>query len=113
MPTQSNLAETGNVTEMAVVDTFTRLIFGDEDDFNPYEETIIAAFRHVDNNVLLDSHAQMGDYLRSLGVREMIHLVARIRERLQQDVAAAMRTVAASAEGRVSGAGRSKVPHQA
>ena len=68
------------VSEMAIVDTFTRLIFGEEDDYSARELMIIQAYRSVDDNVLLDSHRDMGDYLRNLGVREMIQLVARVRE---------------------------------
>lgn len=78
------------VSEMAIVDTFTRLIFGDQSNFSPREEMIIQTFRSVDNNVLMDSYADMGGYLRNLGVREMIHLVARIREQLADTAQAAL-----------------------
>jgi len=65
------------VSEMAIVNTFTKLIFGDEA-FSERELTIIEAFRQVDVNVLRDSHLEMGGYLRNLGVREMIQLVTRL-----------------------------------
>jgi hypothetical protein len=68
------------VSEMAIVDTFTKLIFGEEDDYSARELMIIQAFRSVDDNVLRDSHRDMGEYLRNLGVREMIQVVARVRE---------------------------------
>ena len=70
------------VGEMAIVDTFTKLIFGEEQDFSPREVSIIEALRLVDGNVLLDSHRDMGDYLRALGVGEMIGLVRRVREQM-------------------------------
>lgn len=76
------------VSEMWIVDTFTRLIFGDVDQFDSREKLVIEAFRNVDANVLRDTPAQMGDYLRNLGVREMIHLVARIRKQLESDASA-------------------------
>lgn len=78
------------VSEMAIVDTFTRLIFGDQGDFSPREQMIIQTFRSVDSNVLMDNYADMGDYLRNLGVREMIHLVARIREQMTEEASAAL-----------------------
>jgi len=70
------------ISEMNIVDSFTRLIFGDESGFSARELMIIEAFRGVDANVLMDTHREMGEYLRNLGVKEMIHLVARIREQL-------------------------------
>lgn len=89
METFSHPARPCAVSEMAIVDTFTRLIFSDiEGGFDAGEQNTIAAFRHVDANVLMDTYAEMGEYLRSLGVREMIHLVPRIREDLEQSAAA-------------------------
>jgi hypothetical protein len=68
---------------MAIVDTFTKLIFGDED-FSGLESAIIEAFRAVNPDVLRDTYPQMGEYLRSLGVREMIQLVSRVREQMAE-----------------------------
>jgi hypothetical protein len=73
----------GPVTEMAIVNTFTKLIFGDEAN-SPRELSIIQAFRSVDANVLRDSHAELGEYLRNLGVREMIQLVSRLRQHMKE-----------------------------
>ena len=75
--------ERGPITEMAIVNTFTKLIFGDEG-YTSRELLIIEAFRIVDPNVLRDSLAEMGEYLRSLGVREMIHLVSRLRQHMHE-----------------------------
>lgn len=69
----------GPLTEMAIVDTFTKLIFGEEEGFSPSEELIIDAFRKVDTNVALDSRKDMGEYLRALGVAEMIELVSQVQ----------------------------------
>lgn len=76
------------VSEMAIVDTFTKLIFGADEGYDARELSIIEAFRAVDLNVLHDSHRDMGEYLRNLGVREMIHLVARLREHMLSGVGA-------------------------
>jgi hypothetical protein len=67
------------VGEMAIVDTFTKLIFGEVDAFSSSEELIIQAFRRVDHSVVLDSHRDMGIYLRALGVAEMIQQVTRVQ----------------------------------
>ncbi|MCB1687777.1 MAG: hypothetical protein KDI33_04800 [Halioglobus sp.] len=73
--------EEGPVTEMAIVNTFTKLIFGDEG-YTPRELAIIDAFQSMDNTIVRDSHTEMGEYLRNLGVREMIQLVSGLRQHL-------------------------------
>jgi len=70
---------TDPVSEIAIVDTFTKLIFGEEGGFSSSEELIIQAFRLVDHSVALDSHRDMGAYLRALEVTEMIQLVTRVQ----------------------------------
>ena len=70
------------VSEMAIVDTFTKLIFGEDSRYSNRELMIIQALRMVDTNVVFDSHRDMGAYLRALGVDEMIKLVARVRQQL-------------------------------
>ena len=75
-------ASNGAASEMAIVDTFTKLIFGEEDTHSSGELGIIQALRTVDVNVALDSRQDMGEYLRALGVQEMIHLVSLVRQQL-------------------------------
>jgi len=77
--------ESGAVSEMAIVDTFTKLIFGEEARYSNKELMIIQAFRMVDTNVVFDSHRDMGAYLRALGVGEMIQLVTRVQQQLGCD----------------------------
>jgi len=69
-------------SEMAIVDTFTKLIFGEEDHFDDTERLIIQALRLVDSSVSRDSYREMGQYLRALGVEEMVQLVARVQRGL-------------------------------
>ena len=69
------------MSEMAIVNTFTKLIFG-EVAYTARELSIIEGFRAVDADVLRDSHEEMGEYLRNLGVREMIQLVSRLHRHL-------------------------------
>jgi hypothetical protein len=77
-----NFSEGGPVSEMAIVDIFTKLIFGEEDGYSESELMIIRAFRAVDTHVALDTHRDLGEYLRALGVREMIQLVSKVQEKL-------------------------------
>ena len=69
----------GGMNEMSIVDTFTKLIFGDESGYDHGEQRIIEVLRIVDSNVSTDSHRDMGVYLRALGVQEMIKLVSCVR----------------------------------
>jgi hypothetical protein len=100
MTKTSEFGVSGPVSEMAIVDTFTKLIFGEEGDFSSSEELIIQAFRLVDSGVALDSHAQMGQYLRALGVKEMIQLVARVQACLADGLQAVAQVRDASILGR-------------
>lgn len=81
----------GSVSEMAIVDTFTKLIFGEESGFSTSEELIIQTFRLVDASVARDSHAQMGQYLRAQGATEMIQLVAQVQACLADGLQALVR----------------------
>jgi hypothetical protein len=67
------------VSEMAIVDTFTKLIFGEEKFFSEAELLIVQALRSTEPNVALDGHRDMGVYLRALGVKEMIKLVSQVQ----------------------------------
>ncbi len=86
----------GPVSEMAIVDTFTKLIFAGEEELSSSEELIIQAFRMVDASVALDTHQEMGQYLRALGVREMIQLVTRVQVCLLEGLQAIARVGKAS-----------------
>jgi hypothetical protein len=79
-----------SVGEMAIVDTFTKLIFGAQAGFSASEELIIRALRAVDTSVAADSYREMGDYLRALGVAEMIQLVTRVQSNLTATLPAAV-----------------------
>lgn len=83
MRREHNIDENNVVSEMTIVDTFTKLIFGMEGECTAMEQRVIEAFRAVDDNVYRDSPSEMGEYLRNLGVREMIQLVTRVREEIQ------------------------------
>jgi hypothetical protein len=80
------ISEVEAISEIAIVDTFTKLIFGEEDGYSDDELMIIGAFRAVDTNVTLDNHRDMGVYLRALGVGEMIQLVSQVQTQLDSGV---------------------------
>jgi len=65
---------------MAIVDTFTKLIFGDEE-FSDRESAIIESLCTVIPDLHNEGHRDLGEYLRDLGVSEMIQLVSRVRQR--------------------------------
>ncbi len=79
MTTDYSFEPVSAVSELAIVDTFTKLIFGQESRYSTAELRIIQALRITDNNVAQDSHPEMGTYLRALGVEEMIKLVSRVQ----------------------------------
>tara|TARA_R110002110_G_scaffold405241_1_gene624227 strand:- start:62518 stop:62847 length:330 start_codon:yes stop_codon:yes gene_type:complete len=87
MQRSSQVSDSGRVSEMSIVDTFTKLILGQEERFDDGEQLIIRALRKVEAAVSDDSHRDMGNYLRALGVREMIHLVIRVHEFLWDGIA--------------------------
>ena len=73
-------------SEMVIVDTFTKLIFGEDADYSNQELLIIQALRSADQNISFDNHREMGVYLRALGVGEMIALVSRVQDQLATGV---------------------------
>ena len=83
-------------TELAIVDVFTKLIFGVEQQWDDQELSIQQALRQVDHNVYMDTNVEMGTYLRALGVQEMIKLVSRVKRQLQQGSPFTMNTPSAA-----------------
>jgi hypothetical protein len=73
------VGEDSAVSEIAIVDTFTKLIFGEQSAYSENELHIIQTLRSVDEHCAMDQRCEMGVYLRALGVREMIGLVTRVR----------------------------------
>lgn len=79
MKSRYSFLQESAVSEMAIVDTFTKLIFGEETFFSDMELLIVQALRATEPNVALDGHRDMGFYLRALGVKEMIKLVSQVQ----------------------------------
>lgn len=74
------LVSNNEPSEMEIVDTFTKLIFGSSQDYSELEMAIIQVLRQVDGNIALNGLEEMGVYLRALGVAEMIRLVRQVRQ---------------------------------
>ena len=91
MQSAYDVSKGGPLSEMAIVDTFTKLIFGAVDGFDSSEELIIQSLRVVDSSVAFDSHKDMGQYLRALGVAEMIRLVTLVHNCLADGFEAVVR----------------------
>lgn len=73
-------SDTAIPSEMEIVDCFTRLIFGTEEALSPADRAIMDTLTLVDCNLALCSDpAEVGAYLRELGVREMIRLVSQVQ----------------------------------
>ncbi|WP_116367177.1 hypothetical protein [Parahaliea mediterranea] len=74
-------APPGELSEIVIVDTFTRLIFGDDGSaYSPAELGVIDTLRRVEPDVAEDDLQAMGEFLRALGVSEMISLVGRVQQ---------------------------------
>jgi hypothetical protein len=82
MGSSYNFRREGTVGEMVIVDTFTKLIFGEAGNFDELELQIVQSLRLAEPNVALDDHRDMGVYLQALGVSEMIKLVARVQAQM-------------------------------
>lgn len=67
-----------DLSEMAIVDVFTRLIFSAPDD-SVLEARVVEALRRMYPVECEGSAVDIGAWLRALGVREMIKLVGRVR----------------------------------
>ncbi len=73
-------SKTAIPSEMEIVDCFTRLIFSTDETLSPTDQTIVDTLTLVDCNLALCSDtAEVGAYLRELGVTEMIRLVSLVQ----------------------------------
>ena len=76
--------------DMDIVDTFTRLIFAEEEGFGRRELAIVEALRCCEPELHAGDTAEMGEFLRALGVSEMIALVARVHRQMDTIPAAGL-----------------------
>ncbi len=81
MDDRVNQSETAIPSEMEIVDCFTRLIFTTDETLTDSERAIVETLSLVDCNMAHCSEpAEIGAYLRELGVREMVRLVRQVQD---------------------------------
>jgi hypothetical protein len=78
MKSVDDFSRGGQVGELAIVDTFTKLIVGEERDYSDRDHLVIRVLPAIDASVRGDDRRALGEYLCALGVQEMINLVARV-----------------------------------
>jgi hypothetical protein len=64
------------INEMSIVDIFTKLIFDADSQLNDCEEIIYQLLIHHEDTLLKASRRDVSEYLRAMGVDEMIKTVA-------------------------------------
>lgn len=70
--------------EISIVDVLTKLIFDAESDLDEAESRVIKLLGQLDSSVLNASRRDVSEYVRSMGVDEMILVVERIKRLIEQ-----------------------------
>lgn len=80
--------------EMSIVDVLTKLIFDAESQLDETELLIVSLLGQIDASLVNVSRRDVSEYLRSMGVDEMIKVVGRIKFFIdrQQELIAARKT---------------------
>ncbi|MEH6557537.1 MAG: hypothetical protein V7459_06580 [Oceanicoccus sp.] len=82
MPLANN--DKGTVDEMSIVDVFTKLIFDAEAVLNDTEVQIVDCLGLIESSLTHSPRREIGEFLRSMGVDEMISLVATVKCKMDQ-----------------------------
>lgn len=82
MPLANN--DKGVINEMSIVDVFTKLIFDAEAVLNDTEAQIVDCLELVEGPQIHSPRREIGEFLRSMGVDEMISLVAKVKSKMDQ-----------------------------
>ncbi|MFT5692951.1 MAG: hypothetical protein ACI92E_002287 [Oceanicoccus sp.] len=70
--------------EISIVDVLTKLIFDAESDLDETEFLVIRLLGQLDSSVVNASRRDVSEYIRSMGVDEMILVVERIKGLIEQ-----------------------------
>ena len=62
--------------EMSIVDVFTKLIFDAQSSLDDSEELVLSLLTHYDETLLKSTRRDISEYLRAMGVDEMIRVVS-------------------------------------
>ena len=71
-----------SLTEMAIVDIFTQLIFDAESSLDVTAALVVDALGQVEPYVVGASRRDLSEYLRAMPVDEMIEVVGRVKDSL-------------------------------
>jgi hypothetical protein len=74
-----------SIDEVSIVDTCTKLIFGDRKALNETDVLIVAALQLSDGLLEEGTLEAIGNHIRQMGVEEMIRLVGRAKQRLDSN----------------------------
>ncbi len=72
------------IDEMSIVDIFTQLIFDAESELDDREELILDLLADHDEVLLNASRRDFSEYLRAMGVDEMIKVVAILKSQYER-----------------------------
>jgi hypothetical protein len=68
------------IDEMSIVDVLTKLIFDSDTALDDTEMMIVGLLRQIDSRLLGVSRRDVCEYLRSMGVDEMIDIVGLVKQ---------------------------------
>ena len=74
----------GSVSEMAIVDMFTQLIFDAETALDESGLLLLELLSQIEPSLLDASRRDLSEYLRAMNVSEMIEVVSEIKELIDQ-----------------------------
>lgn len=74
----------GTIDEMAIVDTFTKLIFDAQATLDKTELILVKLLAQIDSSLADASLRDISEHLRSMGVDEMISVVDQVRRYYDQ-----------------------------
>jgi hypothetical protein len=70
--------------EMSIVDIFTKLIFDAQSALDDSEVQVLALLTHYDDTLLKASRRDVSEYLRAMGVDEMIKVVSELKSEYEK-----------------------------
>ena len=78
--------KSGNISidEMSIVDVMTKLIFDSDSELDSTELLVVELLGQVDHSLATESRRDVSEYLRAMGVDEMILVVGKIKKQLEQ-----------------------------
>ncbi|WP_019528382.1 hypothetical protein [Dasania marina] len=80
----TQLDENGCISEMAIVDMFTRLIFDADTELDESGQLLLDIVQHREPSLEHASRRDISEYLRAMDVHEMIVVVAQVKETFEQ-----------------------------